>query len=73
MGGGRARSDEAMLETDVTVAKIETHLGECVLPLVSSLFERFGVTGTAIGFVEAQLDRMRSNKFGIEVAPPIKR
>jgi transcriptional regulator with XRE-family HTH domain len=61
--GGRSKSDEAMLATSVAATKIETNLAEILLPLVSSLFERFSITGTSLGFVQAQLDRMRNNKF----------
>ena len=42
--GGAARSDEAMLETVVPVAEIETKLAEHLHPMIASLFERFGVT-----------------------------
>ena len=63
-GGGRSRSDEAMLEGSATVAAIDANLAATVLPLVASLFERFGVTGTAPTFIEAELERMRGNRFG---------
>jgi len=68
-GGGRSRSDEAMLEGSASVAAIEANLVDPVLPLVSSLFERFGVTGTAPTFIEAELDRMCQNRFDAEGAP----
>ncbi len=62
-GGGRSRSDEAILEGSATLATINANFVDSVLPLVSSLFERFGVMGTAATFVEAELVRMRSNCF----------
>jgi transcriptional regulator with XRE-family HTH domain len=62
-GGARSRSDEAMLEGSATVSTIETNLAGPVLPLVSSLLARFGVTGTASSFVEVELARMRQNNF----------
>jgi integrase len=63
-GGGRSRSDEALVETTAPVAAVEKELGQLVYPLVSSVFERFGVTGISPAFVGAELQRMRSNRFG---------
>ncbi|MGB8841616.1 MAG: hypothetical protein WCC64_11140 [Aliidongia sp.] len=63
-GGGQSRSDEVMLEGTAPVASVEADLAQYVLPLVGSLFERFGVTGLSAGFVEAELSRMRLNCFG---------
>ncbi len=65
-GGERSRSDEAMLEGSASVAAIDANLADPVLPLVSSLFDRFGVTGPALPFIEAELDRMRQNHFNAE-------
>lgn len=67
-GGGRSRSDEAMLEASESVAKIETDLGACVFPLISSLFERFGVTGISAEFIASELTKMRANRFGDDAA-----
>lgn len=61
--GGAARSDEAMLETVVPVAEIETKLAEHLHPMIASLFERFGVTGLSIDRVSAELHRMKQNHF----------
>ena len=63
MEGGAARSDEAMLETVVPVPEIETNLAKYLHPLISSLFERFGVAGLSIERVEAELNKMRGNRF----------
>lgn len=65
-GGGRSRSDEALLEGAAPAADIEQNLGVHVYPLVSSLFERFGVTGISASFVDSELDRMRRNNFGAD-------
>jgi transcriptional regulator with XRE-family HTH domain len=62
--GGAARSDEAMLETIVPVQEIGTQLGKHLHPLIASLFQRFGVTGLTIERVEAELEKMRGNRFG---------
>ncbi len=63
-GGGRSRTDEAMLEGTAPAGEIEKDLGRFVYPFVSSLFERFGVTGVSEKFVGSELDRMRANQFG---------
>lgn len=63
-GGGRARSDEAVLEGSATVPVIEADLAQAVYPLVSSLYERFGVTGISQSFVKSELERMLANNFG---------
>jgi len=63
-GGGRSRSDEAMLEGTAPAATVEAELGRYVFPFISSLFERFGVTGVSISFVESEIERMRQNNFG---------
>ncbi len=60
--GGRSKSDEAMLEATAPVSDIDKNLAAYVTPIVSSLFERFGVTGTTSQFVESELDRMRRNR-----------
>jgi transcriptional regulator with XRE-family HTH domain len=70
-GGGRSRTDEALLEGTAPAAAIDRELASFVYPLVSSLFERFGVTGISSSFVESELDRMRQNNFG-EAQPELK-
>jgi transcriptional regulator with XRE-family HTH domain len=67
-GGGRSRTDEAMLEGTAPAATVEAELGRHVHPLVASLFERFGVTGISENFVASDLDRMRQNRFGEQAA-----
>jgi transcriptional regulator with XRE-family HTH domain len=67
-GGGRSRTDEAMLEGTAPAATVENDLCRYVYPFVSSLFERFGVTGISERFVSAELDRMRANNFGNRAA-----
>jgi hypothetical protein len=62
-GGGRSRSDEVMVEKTILAAEIDMDLTHNVLPFLEPLYERFGVTGTAPGFVEAQLDQMRGQDF----------
>lgn len=61
--GGGARSDEAMLETKVSVPEIEHDLPKVLHPLVASLFERFGVTGLSVDRVASEVERMIRNKY----------
>jgi transcriptional regulator with XRE-family HTH domain len=65
-GGGRSRSDEAMLEGEAPARAIEAELGRYLFPMVSSLFERFGVTGISMSFVETELERMRQNSLNAQ-------
>jgi hypothetical protein len=67
-GGGRSRTDEAMLEGAAPAGEVEKDLGRFVYPFVGSLFERFGVTGISEEFVGSELDRMRANQFGSRAA-----
>lgn len=62
--GGAARSDEALLETTVSVAEISQKLPEILTPLVASLLERFGVTGLTIEGVASVVKKMMANQFG---------
>jgi hypothetical protein len=57
-----------MLEGTAPAATVEAELGRHVFPFVSSLFERFGVTGVSIAFVESEIERMRQNNFGDQAA-----
>ncbi|HEX4409011.1 MAG TPA: transcriptional regulator [Xanthobacteraceae bacterium] len=61
--GGAARSDEALLETSIPAKEIENNLARYIHPLIASLFERFGVTGLSIDRVEAELEKMKNNRF----------
>lgn len=62
--GHAARSDEAVLETEFPAKDIEARLAEIVCPLVSSLYERFGVSGLSVNRVRAELDRLLSSRTG---------
>ncbi|WP_210241727.1 hypothetical protein [Bradyrhizobium ivorense] len=71
---GGARGDETMLETVIPVKEISSHLATYLHPLSASLFERFGVTGLSLDRVEAELDKMKANRFGgLRSAPPPRR
>lgn len=62
-GGGRSRSDEALVEGTAPAASVEKNLVAAVYPLVSSVFERFGVTGISESFVDSELQRMRGHHY----------
>lgn len=58
-----AKSDEAVLETEVTTSQIEADLAGAVYPLAASLFERFGVPSLPPAFVEAQIAQFKKGTF----------
>lgn len=60
--GSAARSDEAMLEAVIPAADIEKNLAAHIFPLVSSLYERFGVTGLSTGRVQAEIERLQKSR-----------
>ncbi|MBS0234169.1 MAG: helix-turn-helix domain-containing protein [Proteobacteria bacterium] len=61
--GGAARSDEASLETSISLLDVENDLAKAVHPLVASLFERFGITGLTVDRVRAEVERMIKGRF----------
>lgn len=62
--GGAARSDEAVLEAELPAEGIKERLAEHVHPLVSSLYERFGVTGLSASRVKGEVDRLLRSRSG---------
>jgi transcriptional regulator with XRE-family HTH domain len=56
--GHAARSDEAALEAVISADGITVRLAEHLFPLVSSLYERFGVSGLSESRVKAEVDRL---------------
>jgi len=60
--GHGARSDEAMLEVEAPADALKDNLAAFVFPLVSSLFERFGVTGLSVKRVETEVDRLLKSR-----------
>jgi hypothetical protein len=61
--GGAARSDEALLETTVAVQDIKENLAEVLHPLMTSLFERFGVSGLSLDRVRTEVRRLTASSF----------
>lgn len=60
--GHAARGDEAMLEVEIPAADIEVRLAEHLLPLIASLYERFGVAGLSLGRVEAEVQKLLNGR-----------
>ena len=60
--GAAARSDEAMLETVVPLASIEKDLASVVFPLITSLYERFGISGLSLDRVRAEVERLQKSR-----------
>jgi transcriptional regulator with XRE-family HTH domain len=61
--GRTAKGDEALLEAVVTTSKIKANLADVVYPLVSSLYERFGVASLSTDFVWTEIRRFQKNTF----------
>jgi transcriptional regulator with XRE-family HTH domain len=64
--GHAARSDEAVLETSLSAENVEARLAEILLPLVSSLFDRFGIAGLSNSRVENEVQRLLNSPIGKE-------
>ncbi|MDW9973682.1 helix-turn-helix domain-containing protein [Sinorhizobium meliloti] len=67
--GHAARSDEAVLEAKFSANDIESRLAECMLPLLTSLYERFGVAGLSLNRVEAEVQRLLNSPISKERGP----
>lgn len=60
--GSGSRSDEALLEAVVPAPDVETNLATHIYPMVSSLYERFGVTGISLDWVAAEVARLQRSR-----------
>jgi hypothetical protein len=58
-----AKGDEVLLETVAPASRIEAALTETVYPMVTSLYDRFGLPHTAPELVAAEISRFRSGRF----------
>ncbi|MBC7102520.1 MAG: helix-turn-helix domain-containing protein [Parvibaculum sp.] len=57
-----ARSDECVVETITPATSIEDRLAHLVFPLVTSIYERFGVTGIPFEAIEREVRRFRQSR-----------
>ena len=60
--GGVARGDEVMIATVVTASAIEKDVAAVVLPLVTSLYERFGVSEVSIDRIRNEIQLLQNNR-----------
>ena len=67
--GHAAQSDEAVLEVEFPADGIESRLADCLLPLLTSLYERFGVAGLSLNRVEAEVQRFLNSPISKEHRP----
>ena len=67
--GHAVLTDEAVLETELPADDIESRLAECLLPLLTSLYERFGVAGLSLNRVEAEVKRLLNSPISKERRP----
>ena len=65
-----ARSDEAILEAVIPAKDLSIRLAEHIYPLVSSLYERFGVIKLSEDLVQAEVERLLSKKTRQTGSPP---
>lgn len=63
MEGRPARSDEVLLEAEVPILHMKERLAEHLLPLVSSLFERFDAESVTPAFVTSEVARLMKGRF----------
>lgn len=60
--GHAARGDEAMLEAVLPAKDLSERMAEHLFPLVSSLYERFGVAGLNQSRITAEVDRLLQSR-----------
>ena len=63
MEGRPSRSDEVLLETEVSVEDIKEDLAAVVTPLVSQLFERFDAESVSYDFVKSEVLKLTKARF----------
>ena len=69
MEGHAARGDEAVLEAKFPADRIESRLAEYLLPLLTSLYDRFGLAGLSLNRVEAEVQRLLNSPISKERRP----
>lgn len=67
--GHAARSDEAVLETSLSSDNVENHLADLLLPLMASLFDRFGISGLSFNRVDAEVQRLLNSRVAKNMQP----
>jgi len=57
-----ARSNEALLETNILAKDISTHLADHLYPMVTALYGKFGVSELSPDFVRAEVKRLLNSR-----------
>ncbi|MGX5831786.1 helix-turn-helix domain-containing protein [Mesorhizobium sp. 43Arga] len=60
--GRPARSDEVLVETEVPAVDISSRLADTLFPMVSAIYERFGVVGITANRIQAEVGRLLSSR-----------
>jgi len=68
--GHAAGGDEAVLETVIPAENVSGRLSEHLFPLISSLYERFGVVGLSENRVKAEVDRFLDSRSPLNNTSP---
>lgn len=63
MEGRPSRSDEVLLETEVSVKDIKEDLPAVLTPLMSQLFERFDAESVSYDFVKSEVSKLTKGRF----------
>lgn len=63
MEGRPSRSDEVLLETEVSVEAIKADLPAVLMPLVSQLYERFDAESVSYDFVKSEVLKLMKSRF----------
>lgn len=63
MEGRPSRSDEVLLETELSVKDIRDDLAAVLTPLVSQLFERFAAESVSYDFVKSEVSKFTKSRF----------
>lgn len=63
MEGRPSRSDEVLVEAELSVKDIKEDLAAVLTPLVSNIFERFGAESVSYDFVKSETLRLTKSRF----------
>lgn len=63
MEGRPSRSDEVLLETELSVKEVKEDLATVLVPLISQLFERFDAESVSYDFVRSEVSKLTKSRF----------
>ena len=61
-GAGAAKNNEAVLQAIIPIEDISSRLAEHIYPIVTSLYERFGIAELSRTFVDRQIAELISRR-----------